>query len=205
MYKILTHLHTQSPGVWRYHRVLNEDGDMVEFQVETLEEAELELTKVLETVGVYDARVISEQPYYVDIIYTEDDDFNGEDEELVALRMLNHMGWKDLRIADNKPFGIEVFFGTRPEEYADLYTLQIVAPDNCSVEPALIQDIPEGSSKTVLLTFAEPFKSFHLLIDGQEDTTGIPDWISYTSLSSTEGVLTFQGISDSHLIEIVLD
>lgn len=205
MYKILTHLHTQSPGVWRYHRVLNEDGNMVEFQVETLEEAELELTKVLETVGVYDARVISEQPYYVDIIYAEDDDFNGEDEELVALRMLNHMGWKDLRIADNKPFGIEVFFGTRPEEYADLYTLQIVAPDGCSVEPALIQDIPEGSSKTVLLTFAEPFKSFHLLIDGQEDTTGIPDWISYTSLSSTEGVLTFQGISDSHLIEIVLD
>lgn len=205
MYKILTRLHTQSPGVFRYHMISDDNGNLSEFQAETLEEVELEVIKILEKVGCYDLRIVEEQPYYIDLEYSEDPDFIGENEAMAALKMLNFTGWGDLRISDNKPFTIELIFGTRPEEEGTYYTLSIIAPETCLVEPALIEGIEPGCSRTAKITFQEEFTPFHILVDGEEQTNGIPDWIEYEPLSSTEGVLAFQGINNDHTIEIVLD
>lgn len=205
MYKILTRLHTQSPGVFRYHMISDDAGNISEFQAETLEEVELEVIKLLEKLGCYDLRIVVEQPYYIELEYNEDPDFIGEKEAATALKMLNFMGWGDLRISDNKPFSVELFFGKRPEEEGPYYTLSITAPENCLIEPALIEDIGPGCSKTAKITFPEEYTSFHILVDGKEQNSGIPDWIEYEPLSSTEGILTFQGINTNHTIEIVLD
>lgn len=205
MYKILTRLHTQSPGVFRYHMISDDSGHLMEYQAETLEEVELEVIKILEKVGCYDLRIVEEQPYYIDLEYSEDPDFDGESEGEAALRMLNFVGWRDLRISDNKPFTIELIFGTRPEEQPSHYTLTITAPEDCIVEPNEFTDIVAGCSRNAKITFPENWCSFHMIIDGEEANEGNPSWIEYEPLTNTEGVLTFQGINSDHTIEIVID
>lgn len=205
MYKILTRLHTQSPGVFRYHMISDDAGHLSEFQAETLEEVELEVIKILEKVGCYDLRVVEEQPYYIDLEYSEDPDFNGENEAIAALKMLNFVGWKDLRISDNKPFAIELIWGTRPEEEGPYYTISIMAPEGTVVEPSYLEGIGEGCSRSAKITFPEDFNSFHFIIDGEESSTGIPEWIDYEPLNMNEGIITFQGINSDHVIEIVVD
>lgn len=205
MYKILTRLHTQSPGVFRYHMISDDAGNLSEFQAETLEEVELEVIKILEKVGCYDLRVIEEQPYYIDLEYSEDPDFNGESEAAATLKMLNFIGWRELRISDNKPFSITLTWGTKPEEEGPYYTLTITAPETCVVEPNYIEGIGEGCSRSAKITFPEDFNSFHLIVDGDDTTSGIPEWIDYEPLTSNEGIITFQGINNNHVIEIVID
>jgi hypothetical protein len=185
--------------------ISDDAGNISEFQAETLEEVELEVIKILEKVGCYDLRIVEEQPYYIDLEYSEDPDFDGESEGEVALRMLNFVGWRDLRISDNKPFTIELIFGTRPEEQPSHYTLTITAPEDCIVEPNEFTDIVAGCSRNAKITFPENWCSFHMIIDGEEANEGNPSWIEYEPLTNTEGVLTFQGINTNHTIEIVLD
>ena len=205
MYKILTRLHTQSPGVFRYHMISDDAGNISEFQAETLEEVELEVIKILEKIGCYDLRVIEEQPYYIDLEYSEDPDFNGEKEAEAVRKMLNFIGWKDLRISDNKPFIIELTWGTRPEEIGPSYRITLTATEGTIIEPSYLDCVGEGCSRSAKVIFPEDFEAFHFIIDGEVISSGIPEWIDYEPLSMNEGIITFQGINSDHIIEIVVD
>ncbi len=205
MYKILTRLHTLSPGVFRYHRVKNDQGKWVDFQAETKEEVEMEAIKLLKRVGCLDLKVIQEEPYYIDLDYSEDEDFDGEDEGARALAMLQYMGWGDLRISDNKPFSIDMIWGERPAEEEETYAITIMVPEGCAAEPTSIENIKKDTSRSAVITFAKPVEAFHLVIDGEQLNAGIPTWIDYEVLTDTMGVLTFKSITHSHVVEIVID
>ena len=45
----------------------------------------------------------------------------------------------------------------------------------------------------------------YYIIDDKEYKTGMPKWITYQSLTDTEGILTFSGITRDHIIEIEID
>lgn len=205
MYKILTRLHTLSPGVFRYHLVKNDLGEYVEFQAETKEEVELEAIKLLKRVGCLDLKVIQEEPFYIDLDYSEDEDFDGEDEGAKALAMLQYMGWGDLRISDNKPFSIDMIWGERPAEEEELYAITIMVPEGCAVEPGAIENIQKDTSRSAVITFNKPVEAFHLVIDGEQLTTGIPTWVDYEPLTDEMGILTFKSITHSHVVEVVID
>ena len=69
MYKIMTKLHTSKENVFAFHMVINDEGDKVEYGVETPEEAaEMALT-LLGKVGYEDLRIVDDKSYYLDLIY----------------------------------------------------------------------------------------------------------------------------------------
>ncbi len=201
MYKILTKLHTESPSIYRYHMITDDKGNLCEFAASTLDEVELEAIKILEKVGCYDLRIVEEQPYYIDLNYDEDPDFDEKQIKNEALSMLNYMGWGDLKISDNKPFSIDLIWGYKPEEPIPTYTLTILL-DGEQVEE--ITDIEEGGTRSFSITLPEECDAFHLIIDGVE-LKGIPKWVEYQWLTENTGILTFKGITDDHTIEIIID
>lgn len=203
MYKILTKLHTSKPGVFHIHMVKNADGEWVEYQAETKDEVELEALKLLKHIGCDDLRVIVEEPYYVDLQYEEDPDFNEQDEKAKVLGLIKHTGWGDLKISDNKPFSIDMIWGVR-EEVVVRHTITMITPENCVCEPMKLESIIPGSSRSLTVTFTEPVKSFHLIVNGEE-CLGIPPWIDYIYLTDTQGVFTFNSITNDYEVEIVVD
>lgn len=204
MYKILTRLHTLKPGVFRFHMIQNDQGEWVEYIADSLDEVELEAIKILERVGALDLKVVQEEPYYVDVRYSEDEDFNPDNEEARALALLNYIGWGDLKISDNKPYTVDLHWGVREEEKKEKYYIDITSPIVCQFEPRYMDGIVEGSSRSTTITFIQPVDSFHLIINGEE-VEGLPSWIEYMSLSDTQGVLTFKGITQNYDIEVVVD
>lgn len=203
MYKILTRLHTLKPGVFRFHMIQNEEGEWMDYQAETKEEAELEAIKILERVGCLDLKVVQEEPYYIDIKYDIDADFNEDNEEARALSLINYVGWGDLKISDNRPFSIDMIWGEREENKTRHY-INITSPNICQCEPRYMDNIVPGSSRSTTITFVQPVESFHLIING-EKCDGIPSWIDYMYLSDTQGVLTFNGIKKDYEIEVIVD
>lgn len=203
MYKILTRLHTLKPGNFHYHMVTDANGELVEFQAETKEEVEMEAIKILRHVGCMDLRVIEEHPYYVDIQYGTDEDFDYDNEEARALALVEYIGWGDLRISDNKPFSVDMIWGER-EKDETRYTLSITGPESCVFEPNYIDNIIPGTSKVVGVTFTEPVKSFHFIINGERSEC-VPGWIDYTYISDQQCVLTFNAIDQNYEIQIEVD
>ena len=203
MYKIITRLHTTKPGVFRFHMIQNEEGEWIDYQAETKEEAELEAIKILERIGYLDLKVIQEEPYYIDINYDIDADFDEDDEKANVLSLINHVGWGDLKILDNRPFSVDMIWGEREESKVRHY-INITAPNICQCEPRYMSDIVPGSSRSTTITFVQPIESFHLVINGKK-CDGIPSWIDYMHLSDTQGILTFNGIENDYEIEIVVD
>lgn len=205
MYKILTHMHTQSPSVHRYHRVKNDKGEWVDYQTDNLDDAEAEVLEILKRVGNQDVSVVEEHPFYIDLFYGEDEEFTGDEEKEEALTMLQYLGWEDLKISDNKPFSIDLIWGVKPEMEKPKYNITLSANVECSFDPAELLDVVEGSTCSTIITFNEEVKSFHLIINGEEQKNGMPDWIEYEDLTLTSGRLTFHGISTTYAIEVIVD
>ncbi len=164
MYKIMTKLHTQAGNIYAMHTVTDEDGEAIEYSVETPEEAAETALDLLKKVGYADLRIMDDQSYYLDLIY-----------------------------------------GIKPEPEEDTYTVTITGPDSLIADPALIEDISFGDTVESVITFSEVPESFHLIIDGEELQTGLPEWISYAEITNLSGTLTFADIEDNHVIEIVVD
>lgn len=204
MYKILTHLHTQSPSVHRYHMVQNDKGEWVDYQSDNLDDVEAVAIELLKDVGYCDLTVVEEHPFYVDLYYQEDPDFTGEEEKEEALTMLQYLGWDDLRISDQKPFGIDIIWGVKPEMEKPKYNIDITT-NLGTVTPEKIEDAIEGSSWSFVVDFGQEVETFHLVINGEEQKEGNPDWIQYTKLSANEHRFVLNGITQDYTIEVIAD
>lgn len=68
MYKIMTKLHTTRENVFAFHMVYNDNNDLVEYAVNTPEEAAEEALKLLGRVGYEDLRIVNDDPYYLELI-----------------------------------------------------------------------------------------------------------------------------------------
>lgn len=204
MYKILTHLHTQSPSIHRYHMVQNDKGEWVDYQSDNLDDVEATAIELLKNIGYCDLTVVEEHPFYVDLYYQEDPGFTGEAEKEEALTMLQYLGWDDLRISDQKPFGIDIIWGTKPEMVKPKYNISVTSSLG-TVEPTNIEGVVEGTSCSFTVDFGEEVETFHLVINNEEQTAGIPQWIKYTKLSANVHHFELNGITQDYTIEVVAD
>lgn len=204
MYKILTHLHTKSPSVHRYYMVQNDKGEWVDYQSDNLDDVEATAIELLKSIGYCDLTVVEEHPFYVDLHYQADKDFTGEEEKEEALTMLQYLGWDDIRISDQKPFAIDVIWGTRPEMIKPKYNINITS-NLGTVEPMTIENVVEGSSCSFTVDFGQEVESFHLVINGEEQTSGMPQWIKYTKTSDYAHHFELNGITQDYAIEVIAD
>lgn len=198
MYKIMTRLHTETPSIWRVHRV-----NGVEFDAATEDEVKEEVERILRFVGSCDLRIFTDVPYYLDLDYTEDPEFSYEEDKAKALKLLCCVGWNDLRIADNKPFDISVILGEKPEEEVDYYTLTIEGPEDTVIEPNEFKNVRPSDVNEAIVVLADA-GSFHFNIDG-EDAVGIPEWIRVVAIDDRTYSLTFVNIDQDRIVKIIKD
>lgn len=203
MYKILTHMHTQSPSVHRYHRVKNDKGEWVDFQTDSLDDAREEVLNILKRVGNQDVTVVEDHPFYIDLYYGEDTEFSGEEEKVEALTMLQYLGWEDLKISDNKPFSIDLFWGVKPEMVPPTYTITIEANMEAQFEPAILSEVVEGSTCSTVMTLAQPCTKFHIIDNEEEFDAGLPEWIEYEEIDDLHGKFIFHGVTSDHNIHVI--
>ena len=79
MYKILTKLHTKSPGIYRMYMVRNEEGELVEYGTNDAREAAQIVHDVLSKIGYADLKIVDDRAYYVDIVDIVDHPITDED------------------------------------------------------------------------------------------------------------------------------
>ena len=122
-----------------------------------------------------------------------------------ALEILKQVGYADLRIVDDKSYYMDLIYGVKPLPIVNKYTLTVKGPGEITIDPETMEDIEENATVQVKVKFATPVEAFHLIIDEKEYKTGMPKWITYQSLTETEGILTFSGITRDHVVEIEID
>lgn len=205
MYKILTHMHTQSPSIHRYHRIKNEAGEWEDFESDSLEEVEAVVLEILQRVGSQDITVVEQHPFYIDLYYEEDEEFVGVKEKEDALNTVKYRGWEDLKISDDKPFTLDLIWGEIPVANPETYVIQINGPDELIGQPIIVEATEQDKEVAIPLYFSKGVKVFHLVVDGQSMSDGIPEWIKYEHISDTSCILKLINITSNHIIDIVVD
>lgn len=117
-----------------------------------------------------------------------------------ALSILRNIGYGDIRVVDEYLLEPDI---TKPEE--GKYMVTITGPEGFIASPSLFDDIEKNSSIVSTFTFPTCIDSFHLVIDGTEFKTGFPSWIDYIEINDRSCEITFNGITQNHNIEVVVD
>lgn len=198
MYKILTHLHTQSPGIYR---LLEVDG--VEYGTEDLEEAAAMAKEVLTRIGYEDIKIIDDKDFYIEVSSYSLEDIS--DKEITLLeQVLAKVGTDDISLSAVGDYNIDLIWGKRPEEVIPTYIIDIQAPEPMVATPNHIE-VPEHGSVEVVISSNERIGPYHLIINGEECTTGIPTWISFELLDENSGKAILTDITQNYEIVIVPD
>lgn len=203
MYRILTKLHTKSPGIYRVYMVRNEEGELVEYGTNDAREAAQIVHDVLSKIGYADLKIVDDRAYYVDIVDVVDHPITDEDVE-EALDLLSRVGYSDLDLLNEASYDVKFHWGNKPEEEPETYALNFEG-EGVSFKEEYIDGILAGESRSTIITFDEIPEAFHLKINGEDYNDGIPQWIDYTSIDDYSGELTINDINQNYVIEIVID
>lgn len=199
MYKILTHLHTQSPGVYRFLSAMGE-----EFASESLEETAAVAKEVLKNVGYDDVKIIDDKEFYVKIINHSIEDIT-EDEIDLLEKTLSEVGTDNLSLSALGDYEIDIKWGKRPEVEIPTYTVEFITSEPLYVTPNKITDIPEHSDVEVAIGSTESIGAYHLIVNG-EAYFPVPEWIEYEIVPEINGgKATLKDITQDYVIEIVPD
>ena len=118
-----------------------------------------------------------------------------EEAKEMALTLLGRVGYEDLRIVDDKSYYLDLLWGKKPDPAQNLYRLVFVNNgEGYTADPYNKSDIEEEETVKVLIHFNSKPDSFHLVLDGKEYKTGMPEWISYEEIDDTSCYLYFNGI-----------
>lgn len=96
MYKIMTKLHTSADNIFAFYMIKNDNDALVEYSVNTAEEAAKQAMELLKEVGYSDLRIIDDQSYYLDLIYGK------KPEPSENLYVLNFIEKEGVTITPNK-------------------------------------------------------------------------------------------------------
>lgn len=128
-----------------------------------------------------------------------------EEAQSMAEELLGRIGYEDIKIINDGPFYVSVVEGEKPVPEIATYKIEVAEIEGCTITPALVENIEEGGSANIGLTFEGIVPSFHLIINEEEYPEGLPAWIEFKALSATTGILYFNNIDKDYAIQIVVD
>lgn len=198
MYKILTHLHTQSPGIYRFLMI-----DDVEFATDSLDEAAAMAKQVLTKVGYEDIKIVDDKDFYIEVTSYSIDDITEKEIELLE-SVLAKVGTDDISLSAPGDYEIGLLWGKKPEPIIPTYVVDIQSPENIIVTPSHAE-VEEHGNIELMINFVDGIGPYHLVINGEECITGIPDWISFELLDDHSGKTILKDITQDYTITIVPD
>ncbi len=198
MYKILTHLHTQSPGIYRFHVV-----DGVEFATENLDEAAAMAKEVLTKIGYDDIKIVDDKDFYIEVSSYSLEDISEKEINLME-SVLAKIGTDDISLSAIGDYNIDLIWGKRPEEVIPTYIVKVEATAPMTITPSETE-VEEYGSVELMISSTEKIGPYHLIINGEECLNGIPDWISFELLSDYSGKAILKDITQDYIITVVPD
>ena len=116
-----------------------------------------------------------------------------EDVKLAGRLLAKRVGTDDIRVVRDEDYYLKLFYGTEPVPTPDTYSIILVGLENAEE----ITDIVAGG--TVSTDYIKDLTDFHIVINGEETTNGLPDWITIE-----EGIMTLNNINQNYTLEIIL-
>lgn len=130
-------------------------------------------------------------------------EFKNEDDVKKAGRQLAKLvGTDDIRVVQDEDYYLKLIYGVEPTPVPDTYEITLTGNDHIIVEPEVISNIAAEDTVTAQLHFVSDIKQFHLVVNGEEYTEGMPEWITYDDIT---GIFTFSNITQSYDIQIELN
>ena len=206
MYKILTKLHTKYNGAYCFHLVKNEDGAIVEYATDNIDEAKEMALTVLKQVGYNDVRIVEDKPYYIEIDNIINNDITQEDIDK-ALDLMGHIGYEDLYLTNDADYDINLHWGVKPEPEQDTFTVSILDNGEITAVPWEISNIPVHGEAAFRIqpNNSENILGFHLFINGVACGTGIPEWLIVETFDDSTVSLTVKDITQDIVLSVQFD
>lgn len=203
MYKIITKMHTLRDGIGRYHMVSDENGNLIEFATDDKEQAKIEALKILKKVGYNDLRIVDEQDFYIEIENVIDNNITADD-ITEAEKILGNIGYEDLYLTNDADYNISLIWGKKHEGTTPIYTIKVEATAPIVVTSSEIE-VEEHGDVELIISSTEKMGAYHLVINGEECITGIPDWIDFELLDNYSGKVILKDITQDYVIIVVPD
>lgn len=198
MYKILTHLHTQSPGIYRFLMI-----DDVEFATDSLDEAAAMAKQVLTKVGYEDIKIVDDKDFYIEVTSYSIDDITEKEIELLE-SVLAKVGTDDISLSVSGDYEIGLVWGTKPEVVTPTYIVDIQSPEDIIITPNHIE-VEEHGNIELAISSVNKIGPYHLVINGEECATGIPAWVTFELLDDYTGKAILTDITQDYEIVVVPD
>ena len=193
MYRILIHLRTQSPDIYQF---LTVDGEV--YGTEDIIELEEKMKELMMTMGYDDIKIVEDKDFYVRVVNYVSEDIDQQDIERLE-QLLSNVGTNNLTLSSIGDYDTRIIWGKKPEDIPNKYTVEIQAPEGFVVEPSAIE-VEEGETATFKITLIEEINSFHLTINDEEFTNGLPSYIEYKN-----GELIIKDIHNDLVVVLIKD
>lgn len=198
MYKILVHLHTQSPGVYRF---LSFGGR--EFATLDLDVAVEKAKELLKRVGYHDVKIIDDKDYRVKVTAQTIEAVGQEDIDKLE-KLLGCIGSDDLTLSSVSDYDIDIIFNDGKEEEVITYSVELITPSNIE-HPASSLTIKAGEDAKFQIGFEEQINNFHFIINGEEFDDGLPSWLTYEEIETNIGIITIHNVVQNMVVELIPD
>lgn len=186
-------LNTQSPNMYQ---VLTVNGE--EYVAETLEEVKEKAKEILTYVGSNDVKIIDDKEYYVKVTDYFNEAIDYKDVERLE-QLLTSCGSGKVTLSNVGDYETTIVWGKRPAVTPDRYNVEVNATDGIVVEPCS-RVVEKGLSASFNITLGEGISSFHIIVNDEEFTTGLPDYIKYA-----DGILTIEDIHNDLVVMLIQD
>lgn len=203
MYKILTKMHTERDGVYRVYMIEDDKGCLVEYSTDNKDEVVSTALEILKRVGCADLKIVEDCPYYLEIKNVIDNNITTDDIEH-AEELIEQVGYRDLYLINDADYDVQLIWGEKPETETPIYVVSLEAPEGMIVTPDFAE-VEEHGSVEVTVTSAEKMGPYHLIINGEECSSGIPSWITFELIDDYSGKAILSDITQDYNIIIVAD
>ena len=196
MYKILTKLNTKHSGAYCFYLTKDADGAVVEYATDSIDEAKSMALEVLKQVGYDEVRVVDDKPFYIEINNVVDGSVQPEDIKQ-ALSVMAYIGTDNLFLTNDASYEVNLHWGHRPEPEISTYYIEVRGEGGLVAMPASLE-VQEGEAATFTINMEDNIKNFHLIVNGEEFTEGLPPYITYEN-----SLLTINDIHNDLVVVLI--
>jgi hypothetical protein len=178
------------------YQILTVDGE--EYATDNLEEVKEKVKEILTYIGSNDVRIIDDKDYYVKVTNYSNEAIDYKDVERLE-QLLTSCGSGKITLSNVGDYETAIVWGKKPEVIPDRYSVEVRTTDDIVVEP-YSRVIEEGLSASFNITLGEQVNSFHIRVNDEEFTAGLPDYIKYA-----DGILTIEDIHNDLVVMLIQD
>ena len=193
MYKILIRLKTYHPWIYSFY---TENGEV--YETSSFEEVEAKTMEILENIGNADVKVIKDHDFYVKVTEYHNEVIDEKDVERLE-QLLTTCGYGKVTLSNVGDYKTKIIWGTKPEKDIPTYTVELMTSSGIEIASPK-REVKEGSDAIFELQIEDDVQSFHISINGEVFSSGLPSYVEYK-----DNLLTIKDIHNDLVVVLIKD